>query len=850
MLIKFLDHGRGSGRGAARYLLAKHDHLGIERAEVQVLRGNPELVGQVADSLDFQHRYTSGVIAWAPEDAPSDEQIAAVIDDFERLAFAGLGSERIAYSAILHREDNGGVHIHVFNARVDLATGKSLNIAPPGWQRAFDLLRDHYNHLHGWAQPDDPARARTHQPGGKALIDAARLRAGLQVEPDAKALVTEYLMQRVQSGAIKDRSDVLEALKYAGFEINRQGKDYISIKDADTGQKIRLKGAIYDQDFTAGRALESADRAGSKAYRKPDERRAAAARGELEAAIQRRVEYNKKRYQKPPQDDRARPGEDAARDARAEQAASKALGNADAFSASGNSRRLPADDRSNMALPARSAFQRPDRDLDLSRRAESNGHHQPRLDDMRRRRRAAIPLQIGALGGQNGRRYALAAGSLATIAAVPKLSNVHRFYDTRGSREGFLQRDAPLELRQRGGSEQRTDKLLIASAAGGLDDRIREAVAAAVERVREGLRRAREAYDEAARRFDEALRYHDSYFAGIPGALRKYDAAARRFNEGVAVMIDNRAAELERFKTEINLVEYVEAQGYEIDRRESSRSSAVMRSGDDKIIVATGTDGHGIYFSVKDPSDRGTIIDFVQRRLGLNLGQIRKELRPWIGELSAPPRRKPLNQRPQKPVPSTSDRQAVQAAWQRMNPGPAAYLTRERGLSETILSDQRFASTMRSDARGNAVFAHFDNEGISGFELKNKGFTGFASGGQKGLWKSANVDSASALIVTESAIDAISHAQLTSDKSAAYISVGGTMSDKQRELVGSTFSEAAARGAQIIIATDADAAGDRLAKELAELAPSAKRARPQQGKDWNEQLQLVAREREHGLFRY
>lgn len=40
--------------------------------------------------------------------------------------------------------------------------------------------------------------------------------------------------------------------------------------------------------------------------------------------------------------------------------------------------------------------------------------------------------------------------------------------------------------------------------------------------------------------------------------------------------------ELERFKTEINLAAYAMAQGYEIDRRESSRSSLVMRRGSDE----------------------------------------------------------------------------------------------------------------------------------------------------------------------------------------------------------------------------------------------------------------------------
>ena len=93
-----------------------------------------------------------------------------------------------------------------------------------------------------------------------------------------------------------------------------------------------------------------------------------------------------------------------------------------------------------------------------------------------------------------------------------------------------------------------------------------------------------------------------------------------------------REDELTRFKTDINLVEYVASKGYQVIKGESSKASTVMVDGQgDKLIIATAEDGHGIYFSVRDDADNGSIIDFVQRLQGLNLGQVRKELRPWIG---------------------------------------------------------------------------------------------------------------------------------------------------------------------------------------------------------------------------
>lgn len=299
-------------------------------------------------------------------------------------------------------------------------------------------------------------------------------------------------------------------------------------------------------------------------------------------------------------------------------------------------------------------------------------------------------------------------------------------------------------------------------------------------------------------------------------------------------MNDNSSDELEQFKRDINFVEYAASLGYEIDKRESSRSSIIMRGPDnnDKIIVATAQDGHFIYFSVRDDADNGSIIDFVQRRKGLNLGQVRRELRRWIGERAdlAPVRIT-------KPKATHANRPRIQCWYMRMAPQPVGghpYL-RSRGLSSETLTDSRFEPMIRIDHRGNAIFPHYDRDGLSGYEIKNQGFTGFSAGGEKRLWYSTNLAHAPRVVVVESAIDAMSHAQIINgDAEAAYISIGGQMSAVQRDLLLSALRRADQRGAEIIIATDADAAGDRLADEIGGMLPSARRDRPGEGKDWND----------------
>ena len=268
MLVKFLARGTGSAGAAVGYLLGERDAAGKPREGVEVLRGNPDMVAAVADTLAFEHKYTSGVIAWAPEDRPTDEQIEAVLDAFEKTAWAGLEPDRYAWAAVLHRERGGGAHVHVLAARCDLETGRGLNIAPPGWAKTFGPLRDAFNHEHGWARPDDPARARVQQPGHRAYVEAAQLRAGLGLEASPRDLIRDYLLQRVEHGTVQNRADVVGALREAGLAVPRQGKDYLTALDPETGDRWRLKGELYGENFDRERfGRAAAETAGERTPR-------------------------------------------------------------------------------------------------------------------------------------------------------------------------------------------------------------------------------------------------------------------------------------------------------------------------------------------------------------------------------------------------------------------------------------------------------------------------------------------------------------------------------------------------------------------------------------------------------
>jgi len=265
-------------------------------------------------------------------------------------------------------------------------------------------------------------------------------------------------------------------------------------------------------------------------------------------------------------------------------------------------------------------------------------------------------------------------------------------------------------------------------------------------------------------------------------------------------------SEIERFKTDIDLRAYAAGHGYELDRKESWRGSSVMRhpATDDKVIIKRSSDGHYIYFSVRQDDDNGSIIDFVQKRMHLSLGAVRKELRPWIGQHATPS--------PFPDLPKTSkDRIRVETEFARMRDALRhPYLENERGIPARSLEDPRFAGRIRIDTRGNAVFPHEDRLGLCGFEIKNSGFTGFSAGGTKALWLSHELPDDAQLVFCESAIDALSYAVLFPDPRTRFASIGGQLNPTQPELIRAAVARMPLNS-KIVSAMDADAEGARLA---------------------------------------
>lgn len=303
MLVGFSKHSQGRGAAPVNYLVSKTYKGEYRNPPPVVLRGNPGHIRRLIDSLDFEHVYTSGVLSFAPGEVITPEMEDRIIEGFEEAFFAGLGRDQ--YAILWVRHEHAGHHeLHFLTPRVELATGKSLNIAPPTQERyaLSDTFRDMINAEYGLADPDDPARAQAVSlPNHLAKLMKAEERTGKIKREDIREVITVHVTEQVLAGQITDRQGIETYLTEQGYTITRSGKDYISVSGASEGGNIRLKGGIYSQGrFDAVRASMAHS---GPILDKPDPERAAVSAADLKRLVDARAEFHRQRYPDPLRDD-------------------------------------------------------------------------------------------------------------------------------------------------------------------------------------------------------------------------------------------------------------------------------------------------------------------------------------------------------------------------------------------------------------------------------------------------------------------------------------------------------------------------------------------------------------------
>jgi hypothetical protein len=145
------------------------------------------------------------------------------------------------------------------------------------------------------------------------------------------------------------------------------------------------------------------------------------------------------------------------------------------------------------------------------------------------------------------------------------------------------------------------------------------------------------------------------------------------------------------------------------------------------------------------------------------------------------------------------------------------------------------------------MFLHQDRVGMTGYELRGvyaqtgEKLKGFMKDGKRGLWYSNNLCTSKSVVICESAIDCLSHYELYG-WDCAYVSIGGAISSKQKDLLTGLFVKVTARNGLIIIGVDNDAAGTQYFETMQALTPVKLKRHCPIGNDWNADLQFVRSE--------
>lgn len=354
MIITFSKHTGVkdvTGVSAIRYLTATSfpkklpdgRKISEDRTPVpRILRGNPDLVSRMIASLPFKHRYSSGVLSFAPEDidlekfegrdSALDDMLDRLMREFEDTVFAGIPRHQRPPILWASHSHAGRLELNFLIPRGVYCTPvarqkkrgktrpcrdeqpsspalviKSFNPHPPGEAsiELLDAFRDKWNARSGWADPLDASRRRALRLPDHILKlnrNAERLGKAAR-DPDPRELLHEIAVGWIRNEEVSDRSELIKALKNCGYEIAREGHDYISLRSKGPHQpgfpkfktSTRMKGGLWSTQFVSRNyAMELIDASPYKdvGARLDDIDLA----GIYQQRLERRKQFNRKKY--------------------------------------------------------------------------------------------------------------------------------------------------------------------------------------------------------------------------------------------------------------------------------------------------------------------------------------------------------------------------------------------------------------------------------------------------------------------------------------------------------------------------------------------------------------------------
>lgn len=292
--------------------------------------------------------------------------------------------------------------------------------------------------------------------------------------------------------------------------------------------------------------------------------------------------------------------------------------------------------------------------------------------------------------------------------------------------------------------------------------------------------------------------------------------------------------QLSDYKQQIDLVQFLETEGFTKDRRKSTRRWPVLENAEGRKLII----GHNqktseyFYYNPDDSRDKGTIVDYVIGKLNIDTSakegwqQLHEYLGQYRGDLSHMLSNKPSASLDSQPANEATRRNAM-SHYFRLDPlTNTDYLMNKRGLTvDTVghraflgkIFNKAFTSRKTGELVINTVFPMENEQGTTAILLKNDSPTGLVNGHTWGerlesVWVSnlPKGHQPKELLICESPIDALSYHQLHPPKGPydrLYVATGGQPSSLQPLTVQRLIDRV--KPEQIILAHDNDNSGIR-----------------------------------------
>ncbi|MGL2486873.1 relaxase/mobilization nuclease domain-containing protein [Helicobacter pylori] len=238
MLVKFwgINQGGGDGDGSVNYLLNER----VKQGTAKVLKGDANLTKSLLLSLTQKHKACVGCLSF--EESNIDESLKyELMESFEYVLLTESMQNRYNILWVEHT-DKGRLELNFVIPKIDLERQKAFN---PYYHKVdlkrIDTWKDCINLKHAFTNPKD-------------LEKQHNIQQHQTKNPQNKELLETYekldkLIQDNLGKLFNSRDDIINFLKDNQCEVNRQGKDYISVKLPNEPKTKRLKGFYYHETF-------------------------------------------------------------------------------------------------------------------------------------------------------------------------------------------------------------------------------------------------------------------------------------------------------------------------------------------------------------------------------------------------------------------------------------------------------------------------------------------------------------------------------------------------------------------------------------------------------------------------